>query len=376
MRVAFDFDSVATNRYSGFYSYGAGLLRGFGKLVGRPEAVLFYSGRFEDTARRFKDEYPEWVTLRPSAVKARMLENIWRYVNYPSLEGLIGEFDIYHSVHHLMPPTKGKPRVLTVHDLRRYKLKELYSHSKLWRFELAVKRADHFITVSQSTKNDLCEIFGIAGERVDVIHLAADEDLAVLGEAEKNKIKSRLSEAIKRPLDKYVIAISSPDVRKNIARTIRAFKSAVKQLPAGMKLVLAGIRPKEFDNDAIKDCDEDVIWAGPVDNMGEWLGCAEAFVFASHYEGFGVPIVEAFSCGVPVITSNRSSMPEVAGGAAVLVEPNDERAISNAIAAVCSDEKLRNRLIRTGLERKKCFSWEKTAFKTLEVYKKVLEERV
>ncbi len=222
----------------------------------------------------------------------------------------------------------------------------------------------------------MCEIFGIAGERVDVIHLAADEDLAVLGEAEKNKIKSRLSEAIKRPLDKYVIAISSPDVRKNIARTIRAFKSAVKQLPAGMKLVLAGIRPKEFDNDAIKDCDEDVIWAGPVDNMGEWLGCAEAFVFASHYEGFGVPIVEAFSCGVPVITSNRSSMPEVAGGAAVLVEPNDERAISNAIAAVCSDEKLRNRLIRTGLERKKCFSWEKTAFKTLEVYKKVLEERV
>jgi glycosyltransferase involved in cell wall biosynthesis len=374
MRVAFDFDAVATNRFAGLYIYGAGLLQGIGKLTERPEAILVCSRRFHKDLSLFQKNYPEWVTVRPTPLKTRWLENIWRYSRYPSLQQFIGDFDIYHCLHHLMPPTGGKPRVMTIHDLRRYKLPALYKESKLWRFEQAVERADHFITVSQSTKDDLCQIFGISRDRVDVIHLAADEHLSPLAEVEKSRLKARLAEQMKTSLDRFVMTVSASDTRKNIERTIRAFKTAGRQLPKGTKLVVVGMPPRDFDNGGRQEAysDEDVIWTGPVDNLADWLGCADALVFASLYEGFGIPILEGFACGVPVITSNCSSMPEVAGDAAVTVNPYDEDAISQAIVEVCNDEKLRNRLIVAGKGRRRQFNWDKTAMKTVEVYKKLL----
>jgi glycosyltransferase involved in cell wall biosynthesis len=374
MRVAFDFDAVAANRFSGFYAYGTGLLRGLNKLAGRPDALLVYSRRFEQEVGRLKGNYPGWVSLGPAPIRLRWLENIWRYSKHPLLQRFIGDFDIYHCLHHLMPPTAGKHRVLTVHDLRRYKLPELYKESKLWRFELAVARADFFIAVSRSTKKDLCQIFGIPQEKVDVIHLAADENLSPLTDIEKNRLRAKFGEMTKTSIDRFVITISSSDSRKNIERTIRAFKSIKKLLPKGTKLVVAGKPPRNLADEKLREAylDEEVVWTGTIDNLYEWMSCADALIFASLYEGFGIPILEAFACGVPVITSNCSSMPEVAGDAAVLVNPYDEQAIAQAIVDICNSSKLRDRLILSGLERNQQFSWTTTAAKTLEVYRKIL----
>ncbi|MCK5472506.1 MAG: glycosyltransferase, partial [Planctomycetes bacterium] len=174
MRIAFDFNPVVLNKFSGFYSFGTGLLKGFSSLSDRPEFLLFHSRRFHRQSQEAMAMFSDTGELKPTSIKMRWLENFWKYSNYPKLESLVGDFDIYHSLHHLMPPTRGKPRILTVHDLRRYKLPQFYKKSKLNRFEEAVKRADHFIAVSNSTKNDLCEFFGIPQEKINVVHLAAD----------------------------------------------------------------------------------------------------------------------------------------------------------------------------------------------------------
>lgn len=374
MRVAFDFDAVVANKYCGLYTYGTGLLRGFSKLVDKPDAVLVYSKRYDAEVGRLKVDQRDGVALRPMPVKRRWLEKLWRYINYPSLQQLIGDFDIYHCLYNLMPPTAGRPRIVTVHDLRRYKLPELYEKSKLWRFERAFAHADHFIAVSQSTKNDLCQIFGISPDRVDVIHLAADEHLSPLAKVEKSRFKVKLAEQAKTPLDRFVITISSADARKNIERTVRAFKTAGRQLPKGTKLVVVGVPPRNFHDSKQQEIylDGDVIWIGPVDNLADWLGCADVFVYASLYEGFGIPILEAFACGVPVITSNCSSMPEVAGNAAVFVDPYDEQVMARVMVDVCSNKQKRDEMIEAGLKRNQQFNWQKTASQTIDSYKKLL----
>ena len=375
MRVVLDFNPVLINRFSGFYSYGTGLLGGFSSLSEKTEIVLFYSKRFGQEIRKIKDERSESLRLKPTSIKIRWLENLWRYSSYPKLELFTSEFDIYHCFHHLMPPTNGKPRVMTVHDLRRYMLPELYRKSKLGRFEWAVKSADHFVAVSQSTKSDLCRIFSIAENKVDVVYLAADAKFTPLLPAEKQQAKARFSQQVGTLLDRYVIAFSSADSRKNIRRIIQAFKMVRKQLPDNTKLVVIGNLPKSNAEVSQGDTsleEQGVLLAGTVNNIEDGLACAEGLVFTSLYEGFGIPILEAFACGIPVITSNLSSMPEVAGDAALLVNPYDVESISEAIAKVCNDSELRNSLVQAGLRRSGHFSWHKTASKTREIYKKLL----
>jgi len=376
MRVAFDFEAVIRNRFCGFYSFGIGLLQGFEALEKKPEFLLFHSRRFSKQARLIRKRLGHWAQLKATLIKMRRLEKFWRYHNYPKLEFFTGNFDIYQCFYHLMPPTKGKPRILTVHDLIRYRLPELYEKkSTLERFELAVKRADHFIAVSQSTKEDLCSIFGIPVNKVDVVHLAADEKFKPLPLDKKERIKSRLAQQVGLSVNRYLIALSSPDGRKNPERIIQAFKVAQKQLRDDIKLVIIGQIPKnnsELNRKYTSLKEQNVILTGLVNNITEWFACADGMVYASLYEGFGIPILEAFACGVPVITSNHSSMPEVADEAAVYVDPYSTESISEAIIQVCNNAELRNKLIAAGTQRCKEFNWEKSAAQMFEVYKKLL----
>ena len=305
----------------------------------------------------------------------RWLESFWRYSSYPKLQRFTGEFDIYHCCHHLMPPTRNRPRVLTVYDLRRYKVPQLYRKSKLGLFELALSRADHFIAISEATKKDLCSLFDISGEKVDVVHLAADTTFNPVLEFERQEIKKRLAKETGAPLDNYLVVFSSPDRRKNISCIIKAFILAQSRLPDNFKLVVVGKLPREediFKLVASSKKADNIVVTGPVDDVGNLLSCAWGLVFASLYEGFGIPILEAFGCGVPVITSDCSSMPEVAGEAALYVDPYSIESIAQAMVKVCGDVKTRERLIKAGFSRAQEFSWQKTAAKTIEVYKKLL----
>ena len=240
-----DFNPVLVNKFSGFYTFGIGLLKGFAQLEERPELILFYSSRLAAKAEEIeKYEKRQIVQHKTLTVNMRWLENFWNYFDYPKLQHLTGDFDVYHCYHHLMPPTSGKRRLMTVHDLRRYKLPQLYPKSKLGFFETAVKRADHFLAVSQSTKNDLCSVFGIEEQKVDVISHATEIEPFEYTAEQRSSIISDLSKKLGQQIDDYFVVISSPDSRKNIPRTVEAFEIAQKSLPENFKLVVIGQLPK------------------------------------------------------------------------------------------------------------------------------------
>jgi alpha-1,3-rhamnosyl/mannosyltransferase len=375
MRVVFDLNPVLRSRFSGFYTFGKGLLNGFNTLSEKPQLTLFFSNRFDNQARFITTGLDNFFRLKGTFVKMRWLERWWQMSSRPSLEYFTGAFDIYHCFHHLMPPTKGKPKVMTVHDLRRYKLPDLYQGSKLDLFESAVKRADHFITVSEATKKDLCSIFNLPPEKVSAVPLATDYPRKRLEESEKQEKKDYFSKVLGTNLGHFIVAFSSPDRRKNITRIIQSFIQAKEDLPDEMKLVIVGNPPKnDRDFDVLINDRElnEVVLTGPIEDIESLLSCSDGLVFASLYEGFGIPILEAFSSGIPVITSNCSSMPEVAADAAIYVDPEEIDSISQGIVTLCTNLEVRTALIEKGFDRLKHFSWPKTAAETLEVYKKLL----
>ncbi len=374
MKTAIDFNPALVHKYSGFYSYGTGLLEGFAKLDERPDITLFYSHKFQDWAKEIHNTTASYCELRPMKIKNRWLEKYWSVMPFPHLENLIGEFDVYHCLHHLMPPVRNKPRVMTIYDLRRYKLRELYTRSKLGLFERAVSKADHFIAISQSCKEDLCELFRIGPDRVDVVYLACPPSRERPSSEEKQELLEKIRERHNRDFDYYYITFSSPDARKNIPAVMEAFNKAKRNMPGKCCLFVIGNPSKsETDIEKIRNLqNDDIIFTGPVENLDEYLCGAGAMIFASLYEGFGIPIVEAFSAGVPVITSNRSSMPEVAGDAAIIVNPYDTDEIAEATVKLSNDDALREKLIEAGRERLKNFSLTKTARETLNVYKKLI----
>jgi alpha-1,3-rhamnosyl/mannosyltransferase len=375
IKVVMDFGPVLVNKFSGFYTFGIGLLKGFAEIEKKPELILFYSSRLATGAEEIeKYEKLQIIQSKTPTVNMRWLENFWHYSDYPKLQYLAGNFDVYHCYHHLMPPTSGKPRLMTVHDLRRYKLPQLYPKSKLGFFETAVKRANHFLAVSQSTKNDLCTVFGIEEQKVDIISHATEIEPFEYTVKQKSGILSDLSKKLGQQIDDYFIVISSPDSRKNIPRTVEAFQTARESLPEHSKLVVIGQLPKreqEFAEKLKTNFYRDVFWAGVVDDLRPWLGCARAMIFASLYEGFGIPILEAFACSTAVIASDISSMPEVAGDAALYVDPFSTESIAQAIVKISNDELLRQKFIAAGRERNKQFTWQKTAQKVIKVYEKL-----
>jgi alpha-1,3-rhamnosyl/mannosyltransferase len=376
IKVVMDFNPVLVTKFSGFYTFGVGLLKGFAELQERPELILLYSSQLAAEAEEIEN-YARQQIFQPKTltVNMRWLENFWNYFDYPKLQHLTGNFDVYHCYHHLMPPTSGKPRLMTVHDLRRYKLPQLYPKSKLGFFETAVRRADHFLAVSQSTKNDLCSVFNVEEQRVDVISHATDIEPFEYTAEQKKSITSDLSKKLGQQIDDYFIVISSPDSRKNIPRTVEAFGIAQKSLPERSKLVVIGQLPKREEGFVRKlkaNFYRNVFWAGVVDDLRPWLGCAKALIFASLYEGFGIPILEAFACGTAVITSSISSMPEVGGDAVLYVDPFSKESIADAIVKISNDRQLRQKLIAAGRERNKLFTWQKTAQKVIKVYGKLV----
>jgi len=285
--------------------------------------------------------------------------------------------DVLH-VQYTAPPFAPCPVVTTIHDLAFEHLPETFNRRSWMQLRLTVRRtagrAAHIITVSEYSRRDISRTYGIPPERITVTPEAAPPHFApVTNETELRRIRESY-----RIQENYILSLCSIQPRKNLVRLIDAYSClrGVRREVKLPQLVLAGKRGW-LDNETFRAAERnalghDILFTGYVpepDLVGLYSG-ASCFVYPSYFEGFGLPVVEAMQCGVPVIAGNRTSLPEVVGDAGLLFDPFDTQALVDALTQVTSDPAIRAKLRTKGLERAKYFNWKTTAELTLGAYQR------
>ncbi len=279
--------------------------------------------------------------------------------------------DVLHSPDHVAPHRRGWQSVVSVLDLAFLAHPEAYSPESLRYYAQVFRSLRHaakVITISDFTRQEVLNRVSIAPERVETVHLAADPAYFPHPTSAVENMRGRLD--LPHP---YFLVVGTIEARKNLERLIAAYAS----LPRGdlPHLVFAGGRGYQYDRvlEAVQAqrVEDQVRFLGHVSDadLPPLYSGALALLFPSRYEGFGLPILEAMASGCPVLTSNCGSMAEVAGNAAVLVDPNVTESIADGIATLMQDSTLRDSLIATGSERARRFSWRATAERTLAVYR-------
>ena len=229
-------------------------------------------------------------------------------------------------------------------------------------FPRFAKKAIRIATVSEFSKQDIIKLYGKPPQQIDVVYDGANESYKPLSPEMITRIRKKYTSG-----SPYFIFIGSLHPRKNLVNLFRAFDLFRQDHPGDVKLLIVGARKwwtreisAAFRNMRYTN---DVVFSGRLngDELVQVLGASLALTYVSYFEGFGIPIVEAFRCGVPVITSNVTSMPEVAGNAALLVDPFDPLSIAGAMKKLAEDDNFRQDLIRKGLDRKDEFTWQRTA---------------
>lgn len=307
------------------------------------------------------------------------------------------KLDVFHSPAYTLPLSYRGKSIITVHDLAIYKNPEWFpkkflvgqSFSTKILVPKSLKKATKIIAVSNNTKKDIEEIFKINSQKVEVIYEGVEfRNLPSKKESvcgiesevcfEDLKIKYGLN-------DNYILFLGTIEPRKNITALVQAFRDLIfdnKNIEQKYQLIIAGARGWKYKNvfKEIKECQKRVEARGEIKYIGYVPGRekfmlmkgAACFVFPSLYEGFGLPVLEALSLGVPTIISNRSSLPEIGGPAAILVDPEKISEISQALKKVLKDKNLREELGKRGVVWAEKFSWEKCAEETLRVYGEVM----
>jgi glycosyltransferase involved in cell wall biosynthesis len=295
---------------------------------------------------------------------------------------LLGQLEttLYHSAYYMMPYRPGMPAVLTCYDL----IPMVYPHYfTAWQrlvFRLAhglvLRSARQILAISEATKADLVHHLKVRPERVSVTPLAADAHF-------QPQTSDRVATARQKYAlpEQYILYVGSNKPHKNLPHLVQAYAHSQRQRPAAkIPLVIAGPWDPRYPEAMIEaqqlDISAKVLFLGPVaeGDLPALYSGATLFVFPSLYEGFGLPVLEAMACGLPVACANVSSLPEVAGQAALLFQPDDAEAISAAITDLLSDVERRHALARQGLRRAAEFSWQRTAVLTLEVYQMTLRK--
>lgn len=229
-------------------------------------------------------------------------------------------------------------------------------------FPKYAKQATRIATVSEFSKNDIAEKYSISKDKIDVVYNGANENFIPLNEQEKQQVRNRFSQG-----QPYFIFVGSLHARKNISNMLKAFDLFKKKESSPLKFIIAGSKrwwTSEMET-ALQNLQhkEDVLFTGRVNdnNLHLLTGAAYAAVYVSSFEGFGIPIIEAMNCDVPVLTSNITAMPEISGDAALLVDPFSVQSIADCMWSIWKDEALRNGLIAKGKLQRQKFSWDRTA---------------
>ncbi len=284
--------------------------------------------------------------------------------------------DLYHSSYLVMPYRPGRPAIVTVYDLIPLLLPEHSSWRARfffrWTMWLALRSAEQVIAISEATRRDLLAHFWFPPERVQTIPLAADPAFRPQPPTSEAAVRARHGLP-----ERFVLYVGSNKPHKNLVTLVEAWGIAVSQGGLGESvLAVAGPWDPRYEEARLRARDarleDSVHWLGPVPlaELPALYAAATAFAFPSLYEGFGLPVLEAMACGTPVICSNTSSLPEVAGDAALLVDARDASALAAAIQQVLADEELHRQMQERGLAQAARHSWERNAEQTLELYRR------
>jgi len=287
--------------------------------------------------------------------------------------------DLFYSPDGFLSLSANTPSISVMHDINYEYYPDDLPKMALWYykhyFPKFMAKASHILTVSEFSKQDIVKTYKIDPAKIDVVYNGADDAYRKLNEEEKTAVKQKYSNG-----KDYFVYVSALHPRKNVKRLLEAFDKMKESTGADIKLILVG--PAYFKNSDMMNVYEqmkhkqDVIFTGrlEVNELCKVVGAAFAMAYISYFEGFGIPIIEAMRCEVPVITSNVTSMPEVAGDAALLIDPFSVDSMADGLTKLFKDNSLRQGLIEKASLRKNVFTWDRTANLTWTAIEKTLEQ--
>ena len=276
--------------------------------------------------------------------------------------------------------TSKIPQVLIIHDLAFLHYPKFIAWHHRWYYQHYTKKflqkAQRVVTVSAYSKQDIIQQYNLADKKIDIVHGAAKNDFVPLSWQEKEQVKEGFADG-----REYFLFTGGIHPRKNLMNLLKAFSLFKKWQHSNMKLLVAGRLAWQYDEVTKKlktyKYRDDVVLLGylPDEQLARVTAAAYAMVYPSFFEGFGLPVIEAMQCEVPVITSNTASMPETGGEAALYADPNDPDAIAKQMLRIYKDETLRGRLITEGKIQAAKFNWNKAAEQLWQIIVSTSEKR-
>ncbi len=364
--------SAAINSRAGLGRYARSLVEALIEEMELPP-TLFYNR----TSRA--QLFPEWQRMPQRSI--RMGYKPWRMLVWQgqltrlSFKRLVPDATLFHATEHLLMPLHDVPTVMTVHDLIFRLFPQHHKRLNYWFLNLAmplfVRRADAIIAISQATKNDLIRYYGTPDRKITVVHEAAAPHFRPVSDSEV----ARVREKYHLP-ERFLLAVGTIEPRKNLTRLAECL-ARLRRDDRRLCLVVVGAKGWLYEEFFTRveelGLGDAVRMPGyvPDDDLPAVFRAALVYVMASVYEGAGLPVLEAMACGVPVISSHTSSMPELGADVAHYFNPYDIDNMTDVLRAVLNDKELRAEMSAAGPTRAARFSWQRTARQTLDVYRSV-----
>ncbi|HJX39283.1 MAG TPA: glycosyltransferase family 1 protein [Anaerolineae bacterium] len=377
MRIGLDCSSAIHQR-AGIARYTRGIVSALARLGGEHRFVLVVAGR--EAGSDFALELGENFLVRELPISQRLWTILWYRLQVPlPMELFTGAVDVFHSPDYVLPPLRRGKKVVTVHDLSFVRYPE-GAEPSLRRYlsaavPRAVKQADLVLADSECTRRDVIELLGAPPAKVEVVYPGVDEAFRPIEDAQA-LAGVREHYQLNRP---FLLSVGTLEPRKNFIALLEAYAALRGVDGFEHRLVIAGGKGWRYEGifrrveELSLEGDVSFLKYVPEQDLPALYCLADALVFPSVYEGFGLPPLEAMACGTPVVASDSSSLPEVIGDAGLMVPADDRDALAGAIRRLLEDGKLRGELVKKGLSRAGKFSWQKTGQDLLAIYRRLYE---